>query len=1311
MVNKIKTSIELSLLAFVIVISTIGVSVYGILEIKNLNEDSRELYQDRMIPVGQLGEIRHYLSDMVLISNKVIQNQIGVNDARNTMSRELDSVHVLWKEYSHTYFTKKEKINYSKTILLLDKFSKIVQKLELCLKKNDLITFNKIVQSEFYPTVTPLIAQVNDLIFLQLKEGKNILENIFVAYDSSKQKFIGLMIIIFAVSTPLFLFLFKKNLAIINSLNYKRKKLIETEKNYRAFIDYAGDAILILNTNTKIVDLNEFACNLFGYTREELLKMDMQNLFLSDIPHHKYHERLVEQNKSGLIYAKAKCKDGNFIDTEITNCLMEGGNSFAIIRDITERKRIEDDIKESEEKYRYLFNNNPAHIVIWDIETLKVLEVNDAILKEHGYNKAEWLNMNILDYRQEKDHEKIKGFVEMIKDSKETVFNTDGIYLKKNGGEMFMEVSSHIIEYNNRKAVLSLARDMTEQLKAKNELKKSEEKYHSLVENAGDAIYMVDANLNVIEVNSYACQLLGYSREELLKMKSADFYSPEDFKFHFKDFNLIQEENVILKEAKVLKKDGNFVDVEISRRKFRDGSFLAVARNITERKKAEAENIENKELLKLFIEHSPASLAMFDTDMNYIATSNKFLENNGITSSLIGKCHYDVFPFIGQEWKDVHQRCLAGATEKKDEEMFIWDGKIEWIKWEVHPWKRANGKIGGIILFDEIITERKQATELFKYQFENSPDAISIIDKEFKIVNVNRESSSGLTINQMIGFDCIAILPKQSQSVAREHLKRCFEKSENQEFEIELSNGRWGGFRLVPIVSIGEVTHVMVFNTDISTRKHAEQKLLQSEERYRVLTENISDAIVLVNKDFELEYISPTTERISGYPPGEGKSKLIFDFIHPDDVKIERELFAKAYNSPGIPFQKQNRIINSNGKAVWVEGTIVNLLDNNHVESYVINFRDITNRKKLEEQQALIALIVNSSDDAIISKSIDGIITSWNVGAERILGYTATETIGNKISMLVPLEYHNEEKVILETIKKGTSVEHFETKRLKKNGDLIDVSLTISPVKDPQGNIVGASKIMRDITDRKKIDEELIRYNCELKKANSELDRFVYSASHDLRAPLKSILGLVNITKEYVKPEDVELADCMMMLNNSVLKLDSFIEDILSYSRNSRTELDVDIINFKELMEKIKEDYQHIEGVNDFDVQLKINAESAFVSDSKRVSIVLNNIISNAFKYKDNTKEISSLKIDYSCNNQNAIIKLEDNGIGIEDKHKEKVFEMFYRATMLSSGSGLGLYIVKETIDKLGGQIAVESEFGVGTKFTIEIPNQINVLN
>jgi signal transduction histidine kinase len=183
------------------------------------------------------------------------------------------------------------------------------------------------------------------------------------------------------------------------------------------------------------------------------------------------------------------------------------------------------------------------------------------------------------------------------------------------------------------------------------------------------------------------------------------------------------------------------------------------------------------------------------------------------------------------------------------------------------------------------------------------------------------------------------------------------------------------------------------------------------------------------------------------------------------------------------------------------------------------------------------------------------------------------------------------------------------------------------------------------------------------------------------------------------------------MMQSSITKLDDFIEDILDYSRNARLEVLRKAIDFKQTIEGIMKNLIHMDGADKIELKLEIDQKEEFISDRARVSIVLSNIISNAIKYTYPAERIPFIAIRIKCSNKLAIISIEDNGIGINTKDKDKIFDMFYRATSKSKGSGLGLYIAKEAVEKLNGTIKMESELTKGTKFSISIPNQLATLN
>lgn len=236
---------------------------------------------------------------------------------------------------------------------------------------------------------------------------------------------------------------------------------------------------------------------------------------------------------------------------------------------------------------------------------------------------------------------------------------------------------------------------------------------------------------------------------------------------------------------------------------------------------------------------------------------------------------------------------------------------------------------------------------------------------------------------------------------------------------------------------------------------------------------------------------------------------------------------------------------------------------------------------------------------------------------------------------------------------------------------------------------------------------ELKEKNQELSKANEELDRFVYSASHDLRAPLMSILGVVNVAR--MELGDGSHNEYLGMIEKNVHKLDEFVKNIINYSKNARIEIEAAEIDFKTLAQETFDNLSHYQENLKIAFEVNVEQEAVFISDESKIQMLLNNFLSNAIKYIDKEKETPKIVVNVLVRKNIAKIEITDNGIGIEEKHQDKVFNMFYRATRLSEGSGIGLYIVKEVLSKLQGTVSMSSRVGEGTTFKLKIPGIVKL--
>ncbi|HVS92178.1 MAG TPA: PAS domain S-box protein [Mucilaginibacter sp.] len=366
--------------------------------------------------------------------------------------------------------------------------------------------------------------------------------------------------------------------------------------------------------------------------------------------------------------------------------------------------------------------------------------------------------------------------------------------------------------------------------------------------------------------------------------------------------------------------------------------------------------------------------------------------------------------------------------------------------------------------------------------------------------------------------------------------------------------------------------------------------------------------------------------------------------------------------------------------------------DQQEVYAALIVALDITDIRQAEEQSAKLAAIVTSSDDAIISKTLQGVVTSWNKSAERIFGYTEKEMVGQSILKIIPPDRVDEEPRILERLRKGERVDHFETKRMTKDGRLLDISLTISPVRDSEGHIIGASKIARDISE-KKLDEQ---------KKND----FIGMVSHELKTPLTSLTAIVQLLQARLgQSDDSFLADSLKKANKQVKKMADMINGFLNISRLESGKMPIMKKEFElgALIKDAIDETRFMIGNHEFKFN---NGQPIHIyADRDKIGSVVLNLLNNAVKYspKSRTIEVDCVVID-----SRVQVSVKDEGIGIKAADRDRLFERYYRVedeqTRHISGFGIGLYLSAEIVKQHGGKIWAESEPGKGSTFYFTLP-------
>ena len=481
------------------------------------------------------------------------------------------------------------------------------------------------------------------------------------------------------------------------------------------------------------------------------------------------------------------------------------------------------------------------------------------------------------------------------------------------------------------------------------------------------------------------------------------------------------------------------------------------------------------------------------------------------------------------------------------------------------------------------------------------------------------------------------------------------------------------------------------------------------------IVDSSDDAIVSKNLDGIITSWNRSAERIFGYSEAEAVGRSVLMLIPPDRLSEEKEILERIKHGEIVDHFETVRQ-RKDGELVEVSVTISPIRD---AYGRIIGAskiaHDITEQKRSRSADLLLAAIVSSSDDAIISKNLRGIITSWNAGAERIFGYTPGEAIGQPVLTLIPPDRKEEESKILERLSRGERVDHFETIRRRKNGELFPISLTISPIKDSGGTVIGASKIARDISDLKRISEEREQLleseraaRTQAEHANRMKDEFLSTVSHELRTPLNAIVGWIQLLKEAAEGS-AELLRGIEVVERNAHTQAQLIDDLLDLGRITTGKLALEITSI-EPASVVQEAIASVQPTADLKrIRIKTvfeNIRGAIMGDKQRLQQVVWNLMSNAIKF---TPTGGAVVVTVSRVNSHLEISVSDNGRGISPAFLPHVFERFRQAdsttTREHGGLGIGLALVKQLVELHGGQVRGESAgVGKGANFTVSLP-------
>lgn len=1001
-----------------------------------------------------------------------------------------------------------------------------------------------------------------------------------------------------------------------------------------------------------------------------------------------------------------------------------------------ERISVEEKLQSSKRMLQTILDTIPVR-VFWKDKDLKFLGANIKFAEDAGFRSSEEIiGKTDSEMTWNKEAELYNLDDRSVIDTGKAKMNYEEPQTNANGRLSWLRTSKIPLKNDQGETygVLGIYEDITEKKIAEKAMEESERKFRTLAENVPGAIYLClnKPTWPMIYLNDEIENLTGYPKERFLdgSVSFEQLIHPDILQEVKDDIQkAIQDRESFHLEYRLLHKDGNWKWVEEYGVGIYDGfevQYLeGFIHDVTERKSAENAQAESELRFRSLIENLNGVFWIKDINKNKLEYLSPQFEK------VFGKAPKNIYDnpleFATNIHSDDKEKVVDEVKRVKENIPFNSEYRIILETGEIRTiWARTTlvrEEEKGIFRefgYAEDITDKKlaeQEIEKLALVAKNTDNAVIITDTDINIEWVNEGFTriTGYALDEVIGKNPGKILQgKATDFKTVEVIRKAI--SNKEPIKSELINYRkngekfWVELNIQPIFSIkGKLEKFISIQSDVTERKESETYLAESEERHRIISEINFDYVYqvsLLDEQLKLDWVSGAFQEITGYTLEEVKS-LPEEWVSitvAEDMPQIKEMIRK-YMLTGIPYTYEYRIRSKNGEIKWLRDRTKPILDKNNKKLIKIigAVQDITESKKTEEENKKLALVAEKTDNAVIITDKNRKIEWVNEGFTRITGYEYSEAIGKKPNFMQGKDTDkNKVKRIGNKLDKKKQV-YAELVNYRKNGDRFWVELNIQPILNDQGSIEKYISIQSDITDRKNTEERIKKHNVELKKTNEELDNFVYRVSHDLKAPISSAKGLINIAKLEDNPD--RIATCLDMIDKSMNRLDKFILDILDYSRNSRVPVEPARIDLKQTIDEILNNLTYHDNARNIKKEVSVNAKTEFYSDHKRVLFVLNNILSNAIKFVDPEKSVNHIKVSANVDDAKAVIECEDNGIGIEEKYVDKIFDMFYRATEQMTGSGLGLYIVKEAIEKLHGDISVNSTFGVGTKFTIKIPN------
>lgn len=1087
--------------------------------------------------------------------------------------------------------------------------------------------------------------------------------------------------------------------------------------------------------NYRIDEVNERYVEITGCKRDDAIGKLATEIYQSDEAPYldKYYNSVIKQTAERFeAYFEPM---GIYFDISV---VPRGDDGFAtIFSDITLKKKNEIALKESEARYKNLFNNAQVGLFRTTIDTGKIIACNETFARMAGYSSTEQCCREYITTEHYVDKDLRNKVIQQLLAEK-SVSGIEAEFTDKHGNPIWVQYAVKLFETEN--FIEGALIDISTRKQAEENLYKSEEKLRDIFSNIRDVYYEITLEGIILEISPSIKYISLYEREEFIGKSILSFYADPDSRLQFIE-QLKANGAVDDYEISMFNKNGAKVRCSISARLVmnNDGKpkfIVGSLRNIEERKKAEDERKKlETQYSELFIN---ANDIIITADFNAHVTSiNPAAERilGFSPDEIIGKClskfvTQSSYTKILQNIKDKLTN-INSATNYEIQALHKNGGLVHL---QVNSFLRSSDNKAPSEVFaivrdiSESINAKNnllKSEEKYRNIFNNIQDCYfeTIPDRTITEVSPSIDKISSYTREELIGKDILSFyaIPEQRD----QFISLLLQKGSVIDYEIILTDKGKKQVHCTVSASViknsdGIPVKFVGSMRNIDERKKIENQIIESEKRYRFISENTADIIWMREPEtLRYTYISPSVERSRGFTVEEAMQQNLDQVLSPESYKVIIENFRtrmKSFENGDESARIQTEIVEQNcknGNTILSE-VVTTLLtsDNGKVNGILGVSRDITERRrneeKIRESEEKYRSIFNSFIDVYYELSMDGTIITISPSCYAMSGYKAEDIIGKNI--MDTGQYPEQQQLFLEKILKDGSVYDYEIPLKLKNGEQAIVSVSSHLKFDRNNTPISIEGVIRDITERKKTVDEIIKAKEEAELANRSKSEFLANISHETRTPLNGIIGLSEILLESAVND--EQKENLELLMNSADDLLSILNDLLDVSAMESGKLEIihEPFSLNEVVQKSIHILSHKIEIKGLSINSHIDQAipTMLIGDGLRIRQLIYNLVGNAIKYTPSGSiNISVISKGIEKSRHWVQFCIKDTGIGIPREKIGEIFEAFKQVDSSLkrkySGVGLGLAISKKLVELMDGKIWVESEVGKGSSFYFEI--------